>query len=161
MAPEQFRGQAALETDLYGLGATLLFLLTGKSPADLPRRQLRIDFRSSVRISQQFADWLEKILSPAREDRFRSAEEALAVLQGAGTLGLVAAKYDKPKGSPIRLTAAEESLTVEIPPTWLRSNFHAVIGLLPPVASGILALAVLWPLALVSCQNRLKSRKQS
>ena len=144
MAPEQFRGQAALETDLYGLGATLLFLLTGKSPADLPRRQLRIDFRSSVRISQHFADWLEKILSPAREDRFQSAEEALAVLQGAGTLGLVVTKYDKPKGSPIRLTAAEESLTVEIPPIWLRSNFHAVISLLPPVASGILALAVVW-----------------
>ena len=48
MAPEQFRGQAVLSTDLYGLGTTLLFLLTRKSPADLPQRKLKIDFRSHV-----------------------------------------------------------------------------------------------------------------
>ena len=29
MAPEQFRGQATAASDLYGLGGTLLFLLTG------------------------------------------------------------------------------------------------------------------------------------
>jgi len=45
MAPEQFRGQAVPATDLYGLGATLLFLLTHRSPADLPTDGLKIDFR--------------------------------------------------------------------------------------------------------------------
>ena len=30
MAPEQFRGQATPASDLYGLGGTLLFLLSGK-----------------------------------------------------------------------------------------------------------------------------------
>ena len=150
MAPEQFRGQAALETDLYGLGATLLFLLTGKSPADLPRRQLRVDFRSSVRISQQFADWLEKMLEPAREDRFPSAEEALAVLQRGDFFGLLVPKYGKPKSSPIRLTRAEETLIVEIPPVWLRGNYHAVLGLLPPVASGFLCLSFFWILGTAS-----------
>lgn len=29
MAPEQFRGQAQPASDLYGLGATLLFLISG------------------------------------------------------------------------------------------------------------------------------------
>ena len=137
MAPEQFRGQAALETDLHGLGATLLFLLTGKSPADLPRRQLRIDFRSSLHVSGQFADWLEKMLEPAREDRFQSAEEALAVLQGEREIApSLTPKRRKPKGSPIRLNQAEELLAVEIPPVWLRSNYHAVLALLPPLLSG-------------------------
>ncbi len=37
MAPEQFRGQAVPATDLYGLGATLLFLLTHRSPQIFPR----------------------------------------------------------------------------------------------------------------------------
>jgi serine/threonine protein kinase len=37
MAPEQFRGQASCASDLYGLGATLLFLLTHRSPAELPQ----------------------------------------------------------------------------------------------------------------------------
>ena len=82
MAPEQFRGQAVPATDLYGLGATLLFLLTHRSPADLPTDRLKIDFRSRVQISEEFADWLEKMLEPDVEDRFASAKEALAVLQG-------------------------------------------------------------------------------
>ena len=82
MAPEQFRGQAVPTTDLYGLGATLLFLLTHRSPAELPTDRLKLDFRSRVQISEQFADWLEIMLEPDVEDRFSSAEEALAVLKG-------------------------------------------------------------------------------
>jgi len=70
MAPEQFRGQAVLSTDLYGLGTTLLFLLTQQSPADLPQRKLKIDFRSHVNISSDFADWLKKTIEPIMEDRF-------------------------------------------------------------------------------------------
>ena len=82
MAPEQFRGQAVPTTDLYGLGATLLFLLTHRSPADLPTDRLKIDFRSRIQVSEDFADWLEKILEPDVEDRFLSAKEALLVLRG-------------------------------------------------------------------------------
>ncbi|AKG19986.1 protein kinase domain-containing protein [Calothrix sp. 336/3] len=82
MAPEQFRGQAVPATDLYGLGATILFLLTHRSPADLPMERLKIDFRHHVQISDEFADWLEKMLEPDMEERFSSAVEALAALSG-------------------------------------------------------------------------------
>jgi ankyrin repeat protein len=82
MAPEQFRRQAVPVTDLYGLGATLLFLLTHRSPADLPTDGLKINFRSRLQISEEFADWLEKMLEPDVEDRFSSAQQALQVLQG-------------------------------------------------------------------------------
>jgi serine/threonine protein kinase len=81
MAPEQFQGQALPATDLYGLAATLLFLLTHRSPADLPTDRLKISFRKRVQISEQFADWLEKMLEPDAEDRFVSAKAALAALQ--------------------------------------------------------------------------------
>ena len=80
MAPEQFRGQALPATDLYSLGATLLYLLTHRSPAELPQDTLKLDFRNSVNISESFADWLEQILEPDIEDRFTSAEVALAQL---------------------------------------------------------------------------------
>ena len=81
MAPEQFRGQAVPATDLYALGATLLFLLTHCSPADLQTDGLKINFRPRVQISEEFADWLEKMLEPDTEDRFSSAQEAWEVLQ--------------------------------------------------------------------------------
>lgn len=43
MAPEQFQGKAQPQTDLYGLGATILYLLTHRSPAELPHDNLAID----------------------------------------------------------------------------------------------------------------------
>ncbi|MEM9923682.1 MAG: ankyrin repeat domain-containing protein [Cyanobacteria bacterium P01_D01_bin.50] len=82
MAPEQFRGQAVPATDLYGLGATLLFLLTHRSPADFPTDGLKIDFRSRVKVSDDFAHWLDKMLEPDLEERFSSAHVALEVLRG-------------------------------------------------------------------------------
>lgn len=48
MAPEQFQGRALPASDLYGTGATLLTLLTGKSPDRLPHRGLEIDVRAAV-----------------------------------------------------------------------------------------------------------------
>ena len=90
MAPEQFRGQAVPTTDLYSLGATVLFLLTHRSPADLPQERLKIEFRDRVQISEEFADWLEKMLEPDVEDRFASAKEALEALRGKRRVGVKA-----------------------------------------------------------------------
>ncbi|MEG4035399.1 ankyrin repeat domain-containing protein [Microcoleus sp. S36b_A4] len=81
MAPEQFLGQAVPATDLYGLGATLLYLLTHRSPAELPTNILEKDFRSQIQISSEFADWLGKTIAPDLENRFRSAKEALESLR--------------------------------------------------------------------------------
>lgn len=41
---------------------------------------MKINFRSSLKISEQFADWLDTILEPALEDRFGSTIEALLQL---------------------------------------------------------------------------------
>jgi ankyrin repeat protein len=84
MAPEQFRGLAVPATDLYGLGATLLFLLTQRSPTGLPMQRLKIDFRSQIQISEPFADWLEQMLEPGVKDRFGSAQEARLALESGG-----------------------------------------------------------------------------
>ncbi|MCU0547580.1 MAG: ankyrin repeat domain-containing protein [Oscillatoriaceae cyanobacterium Prado104] len=81
MAPEQCLGQAVPATDLYGLGATLLYLLTHRSPAELPTNILEKDFRSQIQISSAFAGWLEKTIASDLENRFRSAKEALESLR--------------------------------------------------------------------------------
>jgi serine/threonine protein kinase len=81
MAPEQFRGQAVPATDLYGLGATILHLLTHRSPAEIPQDGLRLNFRDRLQVSSSFADWLERMLEPDVGNRFSSSTKALEVLK--------------------------------------------------------------------------------
>lgn len=145
MAPEQFRGQAVLSTDLYGLGTTLLFLLTRKPPSDLPQRKLKIDFRSQVRMDKDFADWLEKMLEPVIEDRFLSAKEALAVLRCQKEITTSQSRIPRlPKNSTISFTETNGKLIITILPVWL-SNFRSrLVALLSLVGNGgILVLLIM------------------
>lgn len=130
MAPEHFQGKAVPATDLYGLGGTLLFLLTHTSPADLPQERLKINFRSVVNLQSDFADWLDQMLEPAVEDRFASAPEALAHLKQSSSPSQPKspsrrkgeALRKQPKGSKIQINKTKSHLTVEIPPTGFRGN---------------------------------------
>lgn len=140
MAPEQFRGQAVLSTDLYGLGTTLLFLLTQKTPADLPQRRLKINFRSHLRISKKFANWLDRMIEPEIENRFDSAQEALAVLQNERAITTRSLNPRKPKHSPIILTRTEARLLIEIPPVGLRTNYSKLFTFLSLIWNGISCL---------------------
>jgi serine/threonine protein kinase len=137
MAPEQFRGQGYPATDLYGLGATLLFLISHKSPSEFPSRQLKINFRSQTTISSELGDWLEKLLEPAVEDRFLSAKEALSVLLGQGVL---VPKRHRPIGSRISFTKNHRKLIAEIPRLgWNYWDFYNFItALISLIASSVL-----------------------
>ncbi|WP_437591185.1 protein kinase domain-containing protein [Sorangium sp. So ce1000] len=94
MAPEQFRGRAVPGSDLYGLGATLLHVLSGRDPADLPQKGMRLDVRGSIQVSRPFADWLDRMLEPDLDRRFATAREALLALdrpaEGGPRRGLLA-----------------------------------------------------------------------
>lgn len=122
MAPEQFRSQAVPATDLYGLGATLLFLLTGQTPADLPQRQLKIQFRLALpQLDPHFADWLERLLEPNPERRFTTAQIALDVLHRKQPIPPLPAIQLKPLGSPIQLHKTQDTLRVKIPAIGFRT----------------------------------------
>jgi eukaryotic-like serine/threonine-protein kinase len=117
MAPEQFRGQAVLSTDLYGLGTTLLFLQTGKSPADLPQRKLKLQFRDRVSLSPAFAHWLERLIEPNKFDRFQDAAEALTVLQGTLTMpAKPIIRRKRPLQTAIKLVETDQRLVIDLPP---------------------------------------------
>lgn len=128
MAPEQFRGQAVPATDLYGLGTTLLFLLSGQSPAELPQQRMKLDFRGQIQVSAALADWLETMVEPALEDRFASAEEALRALRGEYRSSPGITKLRQPAGSRIYLKRTPSKLIVDIPPAGLQSQTLPLLG---------------------------------
>lgn len=83
---EQFGGRAVAASDLYALGATLIHLLTGTSPSDLPQQDLRLQFTDRVNLSPSFVSWLQKLIEPAPEQRFTSASVALNALKSGLTI---------------------------------------------------------------------------
>ncbi|MBG1265024.1 serine/threonine protein kinase [Nostoc sp. WHI] len=83
---EQFGGRAVAASDLYALGATLIHLLTGTSPADLPQQDLRLQFTDRVNLSPSFVSWLQKLVEPAPEQRFTNARQALEALKSGLTV---------------------------------------------------------------------------
>lgn len=115
MPPEQLRGQTSLASDLYSLGATLIFLLTKTNPDSLPQQRMKINFRSVIKISDKFANWLDKILNPIAEERFQSVEEALDTLYSEN-------KFPQPPKSRVILNRTNNSLEIEIPLKGLDGN---------------------------------------
>lgn len=85
MAPEQIYSRKLTEaTDLYGLGATFICLVTAtKSTAidTLIDEDGHIAFKHLVpKLSPRFINWLEKLVEPKQKDRFSNAETALKEL---------------------------------------------------------------------------------
>lgn len=78
---EQFWGRAVAASDLYALGATLIHLLTGIAPADLPQKDSRIQFRDRISGDFAFIAWIETMTETALEKRFSSASQALIALE--------------------------------------------------------------------------------
>jgi eukaryotic-like serine/threonine-protein kinase len=146
MAPEQFRGQAYLSTDLYGLGTTLLYLLTGTDPAILPQKKLKIDFHDFVSLSSDFANWIDRLLEPEPTRRFRTAELALAVLAGRSNLPILPTQ--QPPGSKIKIDRSDNYLIIEIPPVRLSTIASRRLGVLALAWNGLLFIILFYSLTL-------------
>ncbi|AUB36834.1 Serine/threonine protein kinase [Nostoc flagelliforme CCNUN1] len=123
MAPEQFGGRTVAASDLYSLGATLIYLMTGNHPADLPQKDFRIQFEEAANVSPSFSKWLKWMIEPSLEGRFSSAAGAIAALEKPQPINLPALVISKPDGSKIQLIKTWDSLEIIIPP----SGFHESI----------------------------------
>lgn len=82
MPVEQVSGRATHRSDLYGAAATAVFLLTGRNPAELPMRNLKIELEGLLYMSPRLSHVLNNWLDPDPDRRTLSARDAAAILRG-------------------------------------------------------------------------------
>lgn len=148
---EQFGGRAIPASDLYALGATLIHLLTGIAPADLPHKNLQIQF-ADVSLNPSFVGWLQQLCEPAIEKRFSTARVALSALESGIVLSSSALINNSGQGGlfDISVPVPEEIKgwnwgAFLLTPFWLISNrvwigifaFVPIVGVWVAIALGI------------------------
>jgi len=80
MAPEQLMGRALPATDIYGLGATAVALLTGRDPSELVDSDRRLN-PDGLALRDDLAAVLRWMLAPEPEDRPQDATALAAHLR--------------------------------------------------------------------------------
>ncbi|MGB5962060.1 MAG: serine/threonine-protein kinase [Coleofasciculaceae cyanobacterium] len=115
---EQFGGQTTTASDLYSLGMTLIYLLTGTHPAELPQVDGRVKFNAEI--SKRFERWLQKMTYPHLDKRFDSAKVAqLALKSEDGSYG----DFDRLKPAHTQINLYRDQNRLQI--TWNESiNLH-------------------------------------
>lgn len=80
--PEQLAMRPVYSSDLYALGATCLFLMTAKSPKDIPCDDLtgELLWEKEVNVSSSFAKVLRKMLEVDVRARYKTADEVISDL---------------------------------------------------------------------------------
>jgi serine/threonine protein kinase len=84
MPPEQAAGTPVFASDLYSLGLTAIYLLTGKVPQQLNTNLQTgeiIWHKDSLKISSDLTKIIEKVIRSHSRDRYPTAKEMLAALQ--------------------------------------------------------------------------------
>ncbi|MEC4983544.1 MAG: serine/threonine-protein kinase [Oscillatoria sp. PMC 1068.18] len=102
MPSEQAAGRPLYSSDLYSLGLTAIYLLTGRIPQDLasnPQTGEVIWQQYAPQISEAFATVLNKAVMSHPRERYYTAEEMLAALQGAPISGQNTVGYQQ--NSPV------------------------------------------------------------
>ncbi|TVU52417.1 MAG: serine/threonine protein kinase [Arthrospira sp. PLM2.Bin9] len=147
MAPEQTRGRVFPASDLYSLGATCLYLLTGVSPWNLydtvQEKWVWRDFLSPERmVSDKLGKVLDKLVNNQILKRYNSAAEVLTDISTSTpqtsrhTPKVIKshspAKTSKKASKPIKHKTSPKSSEVTNLTDNLKSDFQAMLGRIIP-----------------------------
>jgi serine/threonine protein kinase len=80
--PEQLSLRPVYSSDIYAVGVTCLYLLTGKMPLEFQydSQTGEICWQKEVNVSQHFTQILDKMLKISLEERFKSAQDVIWAL---------------------------------------------------------------------------------
>ena len=83
--PEQIALQPVYASDIYSLGVTCIYLMTGKTPEKIGLDPMtgEVMWFKDIQISPKFANILRTMLEIAVEDRYQTADEVLQALENA------------------------------------------------------------------------------
>jgi serine/threonine protein kinase len=135
---EQFSGRTVTASDLYSLGMTVIYLLTGVHPTELTQVNGYIKF--TAEISNRLYRWVEKMTQPYLDKRFNSARAAKIALtfkdDGYGELF-----YLKLANSQVQLNRDRDKLEI----IWSdidreRADLIDTIAIMPSILAALLIL---------------------
>ena len=76
--PEQWDGESSEVSDIFSIGRTMYFMLTGEHPPDSPYK--RLDFQGKI-IDKKLADIVIKAAEPEIKDRYSTVVEVIRYLE--------------------------------------------------------------------------------
>ncbi|KAB8319216.1 serine/threonine protein kinase [Tolypothrix campylonemoides VB511288] len=161
MPSEQTAGRPVFASDLYSLGLTAIYLLTGKIPQELPT-----DFATgeilwrqfALSVTPSFAAVLDKAIQSHARDRYSSAREMLQALQAGATPSptLVVAPSLKGDVQPRTVVSAPPAgipyQQAPTPPSKGMSNLQKVL-----IMGGVIGACVIGGLWLTREQQSISS----
>jgi serine/threonine protein kinase len=123
MPPEQFGGRTYPTSDFYSLGATLIYLATGKHPADIPQgKDLRLNFEPLANLSLEMTEWIREMIHPLADERPNSARSAIQHLSNPSiqacqltTVKPQMVEYPRPKSCRVEYAVSDNELNLRIP----------------------------------------------
>ncbi len=112
MPPEQLMGRATPASDIYALGATIVYAMTGVDPADLDLVRMKLQFHEVIDASERFVHLLDRMLEPAVENRLADSAAVLAVMRDPADAAPVQSQV--PSGSAMVAWEATAQAIAEI-----------------------------------------------
>lgn len=158
MAPEQLIGDCTIQSDYYALGATVLYMVTGVAPYDIPIDGFKLLYAPLLdkkSISPKLRHLIDKLLQPSPSDRPKNIEALLALIDAkmpktddAVINAIKKSEFFEKESAPIKKWADRQNATVlSLAAPWVHlANF---LRYLPnTIASCFILLYLITPLFL-------------